>query len=265
MIDLDGPAAAGRAGLSPHAAYNLLSSRDVQVAIQVAASRRGSRAQVYADEVLHRWWLLGGADAREITEIWYVNCRHCWGLDHEYQFDDLELRHARDKHIKEQLSVFPEMLRTEFDDLGGGSFDRFAEPCRGVVGAVRFGSEPTSDHDCPRCGGRGERHVHIHDSRNYSPAAALLYNGVKVGKDGAIHIQVRDRDAALDKVATHLGMLPRGGQSSGLPEDPTTLTNDQLETFLAQLKLLGVQPKTIEHEPTASDISIEERSPSTSG
>lgn len=257
LIDLNPAGAAARAGLATSAGERLLATKSVQAAIQTAASRRGTRVQIWSDEVLRRWWLLAGADAREISEVWLVNCRHCWGIDHQYQFDDVELRTAITMHRKEQMLITDVTQRVEFDDLGGGGFDPYADPCRGPKAAQRLRLKPNAETDCPRCAGLGIKHIHIHDSRHYSLGAAYLYDGVKVGKDGSIHIQVRDRDAAMDKVAIHLGMMPKNNNINSALEDPTGLTNDQLETFIAQLKLLGVQPKTIEHEPTASDITEE--------
>ncbi len=60
--------------------------------------------------------------------------------------------------------------------------------------------------ECRKCQGRGKGHVRVADTRTLSPAAAKLYSGVQVGRDG-IKVNLRDRDAAWVNIARHLGMF----------------------------------------------------------
>ncbi len=60
--------------------------------------------------------------------------------------------------------------------------------------------------ECHQCQGRGKGHVKVADTRHLSPAAAKLYGGVQVGRDG-IKVNMRDRDAAWVNIARHLGMF----------------------------------------------------------
>ncbi len=72
---------------------------------------------------------------------------------------------------------------------------------------------------CRKCGGKGRGNVVITDTRKLSPAAAKLYAGVQVGKDG-MKVLLRDRDAAWMAVARHLGMFPTKVELTGKDDGP---------------------------------------------
>lgn len=254
VLDLDPEASALRAGLQdPEMGRDLLAKKAVQVAIQTMVQQRGHRTEIYADEVLRRWWLLATADAREFTQVRRVNCRRCWGRNHQYQFRDPELIEAEMRHNVAQLRLDPDK-RTKFNDLGGPGFNGYAEPCRGPAAVERLLNmgvevEGTSDHDCPGCDGMGEVTVWINDSRHYSPAGALLFDGVRVSKDGSIEVKHRDRDHAAEMVAKHLGMFVT--RSVNLDLDPTKLTDEQLDQVLERFGHLQEQEtgRLLEHSP----------------
>jgi hypothetical protein len=231
----------------------------IQAAIQIAKQRSMRRTEIYTDEVLRRWWLLATADAREFTQIRRVNCRRCWGRNHQYQFRDNELIEAELEHEHTQIQL-DEKQRYEFNDLGGGGFDGFKDPCRGPKAVSRLLSlgvdvEATSEHDCPACDGLGEVTVWVNDSRNYSPGAVLLYDGVKVSKEGSVEIKHRDRDEAMKMVAQHLGMLVT--RNVNLELDPTKLTDEQLDQVLERFGHLAGREDgpLLEHAPAGEDAA----------
>jgi phage terminase small subunit len=255
LVDLDVDSAAERAGLEVDRARRALGEVRVQNALRRARTSRASRTQIYGDEVVRRWWLLANADARELQQVRFVNCRYCWGLDHRFQFRDHELQEARARHLGEMMTRPPE-LRVEFDDLGGGGFQGQKDPCRGpgwAQTAIDAGADTestlllvNSTHDCPACDGLGERFIWTADSRTLSPAAAMLYNGISISKEGKVTINLRDRDHALTQLAKHLGVLDRVQKSVNVNLDPTQLTDEQLEAALQQFGRLtghgGLRP-----------------------
>lgn len=251
MVDLDVEGAAARAGVLVSRARGWLQSERVQTALARERAKRNSRTQIYGDEVVRRWWLLANADARELQQVRFVNCRYCWGLDHRFQFRDHELQEARARHLGEMMGR-PVELRVEFDDLGGGGFQGQKDPCRGpgwAQTAIDAGADTEStlllvnaSHDCPACDGLGERFIWTADSRTLSPAAAMLYNGVSISKEGKVTINLRDRDAALNQLAKHLGVLDRVQRSVNVNLDPTQLTDEQLEAALQQFGRLTGGP-----------------------
>src|SRR5690349_6082200 len=128
LLDLDPEAAAYRAGLRPAERGRVLIDKPaVRGAVQLALQRRSIRSEAQSDEVLRRWWVLATADARELAHVRRVNCRHCYGIDHRYQFTQDELRRAQQDHEILQRKL-PEKQRRPFDDCGGDGYDGTREP-----------------------------------------------------------------------------------------------------------------------------------------
>lgn len=80
---------------------------------------------------------------------------------------------------------------------------------------------------CAKCGGHGKGHVVLTDTRRLSPAAAKLYAGVQLGREG-IKVNMRDQDAALVNIARHLGMFKdslelKGGINVTISQDDANL------------------------------------------
>jgi phage terminase small subunit len=156
----------------------------------------GSRvAMMEAADVLNEWCLIASADPRELVTHQRVNCRHCNGTDHKYQwrsqaeFWDALARAAaaEEKRAFKDLKAPPIEMPT---DEGGYGWR--------VNGPVH--------PDCPVCDGEGYDRVFIPDLATLSPKAAKLYAGVKKTKDG-IEVKMRDQDGALANIAKYLGML----------------------------------------------------------
>lgn len=246
LIDSDVEAAAYRAGLALDRAKRCLGEVRIQNALKRERLTRANRTQIYGDEIVRRYWQLATADARELTQVRYVNCRFCWGLDHRHQFRDHELAELRTKHLA-SMQALDEKDRVPFDDLGGGGFDGQRDPCRGPAWAEReiaAGGDPTAvlalithDHSCPACDGVGVRSIWVADSRSLSPAAAALYDGVSVDKDGQVTVKTRNRDAALAQLGKHFGLFVQ--RSANLNLDPSQLTDEQLDAVLRQFGALA--------------------------
>lgn len=214
LLDLDPKAAALRADIPAEVARRLLALPRVQEAIALAKRRRASHTQIYADEVLRRWWALATADPRELVELRRVACRYCHGHDHRYQFTREELRQVTKAH-HEAMMKLNEQRRVPLDEQGGDGYDARADPAE----------------DCPECFGEGQPSVYLHDTRTLGPGAALLYQGVKVSKDGSVEIKMRDQDRAMDSVAQHLGLKIERRVS--IEFDPARMSDEQLESALA--------------------------------
>ena len=115
-----------------------------------------------------------------------------------------------------------------------------------------------SDHNCPACDGDGVRSVWLNDSRNYSPAAALLYEGVKVSKDGTVELKIRDRQSAEHMIAQHLGMFAPQ-KNINLNLDPTKLTDEQLDDAIRNFAQLAEREggHLLEHSPAGEAEEVE--------
>lgn len=239
---LDPRAAAVRAGFKPNDGRRLLANPLVQDRISLLKSRALSRCEIYGDAILRTWAALAGADPAELQYAFRVNCRRCWGIEHQHQFTDAEHQLALRNHLREQLRL-PEAERREFDDLGGPGFMPFRDPMRGPDWVEReratwpvgrpFDALATSDRSCPACGGYGELKVVLRDTRSLSPAGRLLFDGYKVHPGGQVEIRMRDRFRAEENLARFAGLFNDRRQIDEF--DPDRLTDEQLNEVLGRL------------------------------
>lgn len=125
---------------------------------------------------------------------------------------------------------------------------------------------------CETCKGEGLRTPVVADTRYLSPAAARLYAGVKITKDG-IEVKQRDQDGALMNLAKHLGLLvdrkevsgPGGGPMQVQGVKPVeNLSIEELKQIVANGAraalsdgTLGVDSGVLEGESKATPIESE--------
>jgi phage terminase small subunit len=184
LVDLNGTQAAIRAGYAvigaATQASRLLLNVEIQALISAGRDQMADTTGITAEKVLERWWQLATANPAEVSQYRRGACRYCHGFDNEYHWID-EAEFAR------QVKENPDR---NLDDFGGYGFKRLARPA----------------DDCPRCEGEGIQEAWFADTRDLSPKAALLFDGVKRTVNG-IEIKVKDQAAALVQVAKHLGMF----------------------------------------------------------
>lgn len=188
LKDLNATQACIRAGYSAKTADRigpeLLGKTWVAAAIQIGMEKRQKRLEISADMVLKRWWDIANADPNELVQYRRDCCRHCYGIDHRYQWiDQDEFNAAVDTAKARKAKVLP-------SDAGGFGFVATMEP----------------NAKCPKCNGLGHGHMHVSDTRKLSPAALALFAGVKSGKEG-LHVLMQSQEQALINVARHLGMF----------------------------------------------------------
>ena len=209
LVDLNGRQAAIRVGYSPQSARtqaaDLLATPEVQAAVAKAMEERSERTGITQDKVLERWWAVATADARELTELHHVCCRYCWGFEHHYQWTPQGLRTALDDRQYQINACSDEAAKKKvraIDQKGGTGYDPRKDP----------------NPECPECFGAGVEHVVAKDTRDLSPAARLLYAGVKTTQHG-LEVKSHSQGDALVNVAKHIGMLAQRFKV-GATDDP---------------------------------------------
>jgi phage terminase small subunit len=261
LVRFNGSEASRAAGQSYSAcgvhSARMLTNANVRAALRNALIEKQRRVNHDADEVTRYWWAIATADARELSGVIYVPCRHCHGVDHDYQFTDVEQR-QREREYARQVSEHQaavERLRQDhpnaalpeaplFFEGGGGGYTTNRYPMRGsdwaekveryfaqIERPVPEGLVPNADHSCPACHGDGVRTVWFADTRHLNSSAAIAYNGVKQTKDG-IEYKMRDRDAAMDKFAQLTGMI--GPLRVAVTPDMAQLSSDTLALELSR-------------------------------
>lgn len=201
MVDLCAKQAAIRAGYSPKTAEamssKLMAKPHIKAAIAKRMDKRTNKTDITAEKVLQRWWDIATADPNEIIHVRRVCCRHCFGIDYQYQWRDAEeyqqavqliINNAKEQDKEPALP----------SAAGGYGYDKLLRP----------------HPKCPYCQGEGNPELHVEDTRDLKPKAKLLYAGVKQTTAG-IEIKFKDQDKALENVAKHLGMFVDKTEISG--------------------------------------------------
>lgn len=163
-------------------AHEILRDPDVQTTIQELKKESISDLALDLRGVLENWSAIAKADPNDLVQVVHTACRHCYGIDHAYQWTQPELDRAVTIAIERQMPQ-PEAI-------GGCGYDITLDP----------------NPQCPQCNGEGLTTTRISDSRALSGNAKLLYAGAKNTKYG-VEVLLRDQDAALQNIARHLGMF----------------------------------------------------------
>ncbi|AJX00547.1 terminase small subunit [Burkholderia gladioli] len=213
LLDLNGSAAARRAGYSERTAneqaVRLLANVSVQSAIAAAMAARSERTKIDQDRIVQELWNVVTADANGLIEFRRTCCRHCYGIDHAYQWvSEREFALAMRSH--QRALALAKKARTPVaarpsapDPSGGFGFD----PRRSPVA------------DCPDCFGEGVADVFLKDTRDLSPELRSLYAGVKRTKDG-IEVKMHDKQGFAQLLMRHLGMLKETVEHTGKDGGP---------------------------------------------
>ncbi|ENZ9378422.1 terminase small subunit [Acinetobacter baumannii] len=222
LIDRNATQAAIRAGYSAKTAYSIgeqnLKKLEVKKAIEAGEAELAERNKITQDKVLNRLWEMAQADPNELQRFVRVNCRFCWGIDHNYQWTTGEFKRAI-AHAHETNAPEPKCE-------GGLDFDRLKEP----------------NPDCPECRGEGVGYTYIADTTKVSPQARLIYAGVKETQHG-IEIKIHDQLGALIKAGQHIGMFKERVEHSNDPDNPLTDTKASSKKLSALAKLMKAKKK----------------------
>lgn len=204
-VDSNGTQAAIRAGYSELTAApigsRLLKDPEIRAAIRAHEADLAAAAGITVQKILRYWDEIAGADPRELIRIEMRCCRHCYGIGHEYEWNEWEFRKACEAAAAHRCGKNCE------------------DPCRKSTppfpaGGLGFIAQRAPAADCPNCKGEGEPFTKLGDMRTVSPAAARLIAGVKQTKDG-IEIKFMDRAEATRNLAQFRGMLINRGEIAG--------------------------------------------------
>lgn len=151
---------------------------------------------VDAKAVVAEWVRIAFADATKIAHVRRVNCRHCHGWSHNYQWSDAEFAHAQAEEMEDAIAAGREYNSAKFD--GGAGFRPNREPAK----------------DCPECGGEGHEDVYVADMRKLPENLRRMVASVERTKNG-IKVNMRNQDEALTRIANFLGLTVQKNEHSG--------------------------------------------------
>lgn len=193
-----------RAGYSQEgagqSAHTLLKKSEIAAAIKERMEELAVAASITPEWVVGQWAKIATANPSALVQVRRMNCRHCYGFGHQYQWTEAEYAKAVD-HAIDNGKEAP-------DGMGGFGFDPNKEP----------------NKDCPECGGQGFADVHVADTRK---VRSPLYAGAERTRNG-IKINMRDQDAAVANLARYLGMMHSDKIIAMSPNVNVTLSADDL-------------------------------------
>lgn len=157
--------------------------RNVEVLALIEERKKELAAAAGLDKhwVLNKLKAIASADHRKFSQTRIGCCRHCYGIDHEYQW-------TKGEFSKEQNDA----LR---DDKPGPQF----------LGGLGYDKKLPPVEDCPNCAGEGITRVVMFDTRSLDDDTATAYLGTKKTKDGLEQMKA-DKVKALEMIGRHLGM-----------------------------------------------------------
>jgi phage terminase small subunit len=204
LEDLNATDAARRAGYAhPNKqGPRMLVNVGISNAIEAGQRKFECNLMISAEQIRWYWWTLGTAQLTDLVEILHICCRHCHGIDHEYQWIcKAEFEKVRAETILE-LYEREEAIKVI---RSGDSLNPLVPTDAGGYG---FRKMKAPHPDCPWCSGIGETFVHTKDTKNLSEAGKLLFNGVRMTSNGPV-ISIQNRQKALYNLAKSLGMFSK--------------------------------------------------------
>lgn len=181
----------------------------------------------FAEWVAHEI-AVGYADPTELVKYRVLNCRHCRGIDHAYQW-----RNVAEYGAAVSQAIEAEKRRARADKAGDGQ----PIPLPSSEGGFGYRSNLPVEPDCPVCEGEGVREVFIEDSSKLSRQAKALLAGYKTGKYG-VEVLMHDQGAARVNVAKALQYLidrTKHEGTLGVAATPVSLTPEQAAEVAKQL------------------------------
>jgi hypothetical protein len=191
-------------------------------------------------------------DARptELCGVWRVACRHCHGLNGQFQYTKAEMYYIEQAHSYGEQEWPTACITKEFGyEMFSHAHSAYVAGKNGVEIDIKGGDGYSRNlpinKDCVQCDGRGVPFVWIADTRKISAGAKQLFKGVKCNGD-KIELVTIDKTHVLDILArdTKVG-VERRELSIVLPRTPeefesalSKMSSDDLEQFVTNMVTL---------------------------
>lgn len=199
-------------------ASRTLAHPGVAARVQELQAAAAATTVIKARDVLQAQLDVAGADANDIIRYRALCCRHCYGVGHAYQWQEMEWTFAAADALDMGVSADGKPLMKPPSDRGGFGFDPVREP------------NPT----CPHCRGAGVHAVYVTDTDKLPPKTRRLYRGIKIGSNGQLEVLMEDRADARKEVSKMLGAYQTDGKVGELGLPPPEATPSDIGADPAQ-------------------------------
>lgn len=190
-------------GSAQQLASEWLQRPDVQALVRAKLQTLVAETGYTIKDAIQRWVDIASADLNDVVSVRRVNCRHCHGVNHAYQWSARQYFDTCARSMSKG-DPLPDME-------GGDGWRRNREP----------------HPDCPECGGDGEEDVYVTDTRKLKGAAKLLYAGVKMTKYGP-EVQTHSQAEAVVNLVKVLGGFTERKEISGPNGGPIPIASLQV-------------------------------------
>lgn len=153
------------------------------------------RSMFDAMQVMRHWMDIATADPTKIVTHRRVNCRHCHGTDHKYQWKSREEFTAAVAAVID-MNGQRERMRPKQKPLELPS----------DAGGFLFAFNAMPHKDCPNCRGEGHSDVLVYDVSQLDQKERRLIKSIRL-KKGDVEVEFHDQAAAVVNIAKALGML----------------------------------------------------------
>ena len=186
-------------GNSVHAAASrLLRNVKVSRAVRWLRDRRQKRLALTEEEIIHQLSAIASMDANVFSQIRRVNCRYCWGDDHQYQWRDVdEYERACDTALTE------------------------SKPSPSFKGGTGFVDTTVPNDACPRCDGEGTMLLFFPDTTQLEGPERWAYLGVEETMNG-LKVKTASPEAARKELMAYLKTTKGRMSAAGQPEGGST-------------------------------------------
>ncbi len=214
--------------------------------------KKTMRRSITASDVRDELRQMHEADPREISGVWRVPCRHCYGENHQFQYTNAEMYYIESAHSYGESGwpyacvtneYGPAITKHATAAYMAGKESRTLD----IKGGDGYTRNREINPDCPQCHGHGDTMAYICDTRKLSAGAKKLFKGVKVTNGERIELLTIDKFDVLQLIArdTQVGVerkeltvnLPR--TENEFKKMVSKMPMQDLESFISSMITLG--------------------------
>lgn len=202
-------------------ASQLLRNIKVSRAIRWLRDKRQKRLALTEEEIIHQLSSIASADPNLISQIRRVNCRYCWGDDHQYQWRDI------DEYERACASALAEnKAPPEFD------------------GGIGFADMTVPNEECPRCNGEGRMDLFFADTSMLDGPERWLVTGVEETMNG-LKVKMASPEAARRELLSYIRatrrVIPGDGNQPATDKESLELKGLELRNAKLEAEIENIR------------------------
>lgn len=202
-------------------ASRLMRNDKVSRAIRWLRDRRQRRLALTEQEIIHQLSSIASADPNRISQIRRVNCRYCWGDEHQYQWRDV------DEYERACATALTE-----------------SKPPPAFDGGIGFVGSTIPNEDCPRCNGDGQMELFFADTSMLDGPERWLVTGVEETMSG-LKVKMASPEAARKELLAYIKatrrVIPGDSGQSATDKESLELRGLELRNEKLQVEIENIR------------------------